>query len=46
MDFRQGTPGTNFFFLEIIQREDFSLLGYAEGVAEAGIGVMNADQQG
>lgn len=35
-----------FFFLEIIQREDFSLLGYAEGMAEAGIGVMNADQQG
>ena len=45
MDFRQGTPGT-IFFLEIIQREDFSLLGYAEGVAEAGIGVMNDDQQG
>lgn len=32
-----------FFFLEIIQALVFRLLEYAEGVAKASIGLMNAD---
>ena len=34
------------FFLRIIHSECPSLLDYAEGVAKAGIGLMNVDQQG
>jgi hypothetical protein len=37
---------TMFFFLELIQKEGPSLLEYAEGMAKASIGLMNANQQG
>lgn len=47
-DHMQGVPRNNvfFFFLKIIQREDPSLLQYAEGVSKSGIGLMSTDQQG
>ena len=34
------------FFLGTIQKEGPSLLEHAEGVARAGIGLMNADKKG
>jgi hypothetical protein len=45
-DCRQGiSRNIVFFFIEIIQKEGPSFLEYAEGMAKAYIGLMNADEQ-
>lgn len=48
--FEEGLQPKHFqkqcFFLELIQKEGPSLLEYAKDMAKAGIGLMNADQQG
>lgn len=47
--FQRGTVGKVFletmFCLETIQKEDAELLEYSEGMAKAGIELMNAEQQ-
>lgn len=42
----QDVPRNNIFFLGTVKTEGPSLLENVEGLPNAGIGLMNADQQG